>query len=183
MFEQPGATAIDSLDLDMPTARANWLTERYVGLGVAALLLLDLLAAVLGSWKGQTALGVAVPIIALGLVLRAWLRRPRVAPRPAEPAQDALPFVMGAPHIDGPLWAKVASAMHVEYAARQIAVTVREEQPAAGLLVEHSSLTPFADASGAQGDEWHDEPRVVVEVEAPPRSGTRETRPYRRTAT
>jgi hypothetical protein len=135
----------------------------------------------LGSW---TALAVGAAAIALWLVLRAWFRRPRVAPRPAEHADDAPRFVMGAPHIDGRLWAKVVRAMRVDHASWQMATmdTAAREEPVAGYLVEHSSLTPFADASETQGDEGQDESSHAF-VEAPPRSETRERRPYRRTAT
>jgi hypothetical protein len=60
--------------------------------------------------------------------------------------------------------------------------TAAREEPVAGYLVEHSSLTPFADASETQSDEGQDESTHAF-VEAPPRSETRERRPYRRTAT
>jgi hypothetical protein len=166
----------------MLTAHAKSLVKGHVGLGAAALLLLDLVGTLmLGSWK---ALAVGAAAIALWLFLCAWLRRPRVAPRPAEHAQDSPTFVMGPPHIDGRLWAKVMAAMRVEYASPQMATmaTAALEEPVAGYLVEHSSLTPFADASDAQGDEGQDESRHAF-VETPPRSETRERRPYRRTAT
>jgi hypothetical protein len=134
----------------------------------------------LGSWKAL-ALAVGAAAIALWLFLRARFRRPRVAPRPAEHAQDAPQFVMGPPHIDRRLWARVVGAMRVDYASRQMATmaAAAREEPVAGYLVEHSSPTPFADAFEAQGDE---ESRHAF-VDAPPRSGTRERRPYRRTAT
>jgi hypothetical protein len=168
----------------MLTARANSLAKGHVVLGVAALLLLDMLATLmLGSWKAL-ALAVGAAAIALWLFLRAWFRRPRVAPRPAEHAPEAPAFVMGPPHIDGRLWAKVVSAMRVDYASRQMAsmAPAAREEPVAGYFVEHSGLTPVADAFENLGDEGQDESRHAF-VDAPPRSGTRERRPYRRTAT
>jgi hypothetical protein len=172
----------------MHTARAN--SERTVGLVVAAVLLLDLLAfRMRGSWKAVAVVAVAVALL---LVLRAWLRRPRVAPRPAEHAEDAPPFVMGAPHIDGRLWSKVEGAVRVECALRQMAAMapVTRIEPVTAYLIEHSSWTPLAAASETHGDEWQDEPLELCRprkshrafVEAPPPSATRERRPYRRAA-
>jgi hypothetical protein len=168
----------------MHTAHANSPAIGHVGLGVAALLSLDLLATLLlGSWTAF-AVAVGAAAFALWLLLSAWFRPPRVAPRPAEHAQDAPTFVMGAPHVDARLWAKVVGAMRVNYASRQMAamVTAAREEPVAAYLVEHSRLTPFTDAFETHGDEGHDELRLAF-VEAPPRSETRERRPYRQTAT
>jgi hypothetical protein len=168
---------------EMLTAQPNSSAIGHVGLGVAALLSLDLLAILMLGSRTALAIAMGAAAFALWLLLRAWFRGPRVAPRPAEHAQDAPTFVMGAPRIDARLWARVVAAMRVDYASRQMAamVTAAREEPVAAYLVEHSFLTPFTDAFETQGDDGQDELRLAF-VEAAPRSGTRDRRPCRQTA-
>ncbi len=114
----------------MPTEPASSWAATCAGLGVAVLLLLDLLATrQLSNWEGHAALEMGAACIALGFSGPAWLRAPRAPDRPAERGYGAPSFVVGAPHIDLQLWAAVRAAMRNEPPAMRT-VQSDEREPA-----------------------------------------------------
>jgi hypothetical protein len=162
MFEQRDATAVDSVDQRMPTEPTNSWAAACAALGVAVLLLLDLLTTrELGSWKTHAVLEVGAAFIALGFFGRAWLRGPREAARPAERAYDAPRFIMGVPHIDHRLWAEIRAAVRAECTSTRMA-----------------TARAFA---GPQRNGMEPTPRYALALLHPPRrSERRERRQYRR---
>jgi hypothetical protein len=146
----------------MPTEPANSWAAASAALGVAALLLLDLLTTrELASWKTHAVLEVGAAFIALGFFGRGWLRGPRLAARPEERAYDAPRLVMGAPHIDRRLWEEIRAAMRAECTPTRMA-----------------AARAFA---GPQRNGWEPTPRYPLALLHPPRRNERrERRQYRR---
>jgi hypothetical protein len=122
MFEQRDATAVDSVGQGLPTEPANSWAAACASLGVAVLLLLDLLTTrELANWRTHAVLEIVAAFVALGFFGRAWLRGPRVAVGPVDRAYEVQRFLVGPPHIDLRLWAEIRAAMRAECVSTQMA--------------------------------------------------------------
>jgi hypothetical protein len=165
MFEQRDATAVDSVDQGMPTEPTNSWAAACAALGVAVLLLLDLLTTrELASWKTHAVLEVGAAFIALGFFGRSWLRGSRVAARPSARAYEVPRLLLGPPHIDHRLWAEIRAAIRAECASTPVA-------------------TPLIDRSGPPRNGGEPAPRYSLALAQPPRRNERrERRAYRRSA-
>jgi hypothetical protein len=122
MFEQRDATAVDSVGRRVATEPTNSWGAACAALGVAVLLLLDLLTTrELANWKTHAVLEVVAAFVALGFFARAWLRGPRVEVRPVDRAYEVQRFLVGPPYIDLRLWAQIRAAMRAECVSTQMA--------------------------------------------------------------
>jgi hypothetical protein len=180
MLEQRDATAVDSVDQGVPAAPANSWVETCVGLGVAVLLLVDLLTTrSLGIWGGHAELEMGAGCIAVGLLGRPWLRGRRVAANPVESDHAAPSFVVGAPHIDGRLWEKVTAAMRTECAWTRMSPAASGE-PGVDLPIQFDPAA-HEQRSGAHRNEWEPAPREALALLPPSRrSRRRDRRSHRR---